>query len=131
RTVVVGKATVQQKKIYNLVLKAQKAGIRKVKAGVDARAVDDTCRRIITKAGYGKNFGHGTGHGIGFYYNPIHTGPHVGSISKDKLLANNVITIEPGVYISGWGGVRIEDDIVVTRTGAKVLNRLPKNLLEL
>ena len=128
RTVVVGKATSRQKKIYNLVLKSQKAGIRKIKAGVTGKAVDDVCRNIITKAGYGKNFGHGTGHGIGFF---VHVGPRISAISEDKLKPNNVITVEPGIYISGWGGVRIEDDVVVTRTGGKVLNKSPKNLLEL
>ncbi len=128
RTVVVGKATPRQKKIYNLVLKAQLAGIKKVKAGVEGRVVDDACRSIITKAGHGKEFGHGTGHGIGFY---VHVGPRVSSVSTDKLKINNVITIEPGIYISGWGGVRIEDDVVVTKSGGRVLNRAPKNLLEL
>ncbi len=128
RTVVVGKATSRQKKIYGIVLKAQKAGIKKVKSGIMASKVDEACRKIITKAGYGKQFGHGTGHGIGFY---VHVGPRVSSISEDKLMPNNVITIEPGIYISGWGGVRIEDDVVVTRTGGRVLNKAPKNLLEL
>lgn len=128
RTVLVGKANSKQKKIYNLVLKANKAGIRKVKAGVAARAVDAACRNIITRAGFGKNFGHGTGHGIGFF---VHVGPRVSPISEDKLKVNNVLTIEPGIYISGWGGVRIEDDVVVTRTGCRVLTAAPKNLLEL
>lgn len=128
RTVVVGKATTRQKKIYNLVLKAQLAGIRKVKSGVMASKVDAACRDIITRAGYGKNFGHGTGHGIGFY---VHVGPRVSGKSQDKLKPNNVITIEPGIYISGWGGVRIEDDVLVTRNGGKVLNSAPKKLLEL
>ncbi|MDF1545544.1 MAG: Xaa-Pro peptidase family protein [bacterium] len=128
RTVVVGKATTRQKKIYGIVLKAQKAGIKKVKAGTMACKVDEACRNIITKAGYGKQFGHGTGHGIGYY---VHVGPRVSSVSGDKLMPNNVITIEPGIYISGWGGVRIEDDVVVTRTGGRVLNKAPKNLLEL
>ena len=131
RTVVVGKASARQKKIYKLVLKAQLAGLHKVKAGVPAKAVDEACRRIITKAGYGKEFGHGTGHGIGFPRDPIHTGPHVSSMSTDVLKLHQVITVEPGIYISGWGGVRIEDDVVVTRTGGKVLNKSPKNLLEL
>ncbi len=131
RTVVIGRATQRQKKIYNLVLKAQKAGVAKVRAGVEAKAIDDTCRRIITRAGYGKNFGHGTGHGIGVYFDPIHSGPRLSMISNDKLKVNNVITIEPGIYISGWGGVRIEDDVVVTKTGHRVLNQAPKNLLEL
>jgi len=128
RTVVVGKATARQKKIYNIVLRSQKAGIRKIKAGVTGKAVDAVCRNIITRAGYGKQFGHGTGHGIGFI---VHHGPSLGTKSTDKLVVNNVITVEPGIYISGWGGVRIEDDVVVTRTGSRVLNKAPKNLLEL
>ncbi|RKX21344.1 MAG: hypothetical protein DRP35_04525 [Candidatus Zixiibacteriota bacterium] len=128
RTVVVGKATPRQKKIYNLVLKAQKAGIKKVKPGVLGKTVDNTCRSIITKAGYGKNFGHGTGHGIGYF---VHIGPRLSSVSGDKLKPNNVITVEPGIYISGWGGVRIEDDVLVTRRGNKVMNKAPKKLLEL
>jgi len=128
RTVLVGKATPRQKKIYNLVLKANRAGIKKVKAGVAAKAVDAACRNIITRAGFGKNFGHGTGHGIGFF---VHVGPRVSNISEDKLKVNNVLTIEPGIYITGWGGVRIEDDVVVTKTGCRVLTAAPKNLLEL
>ncbi|MFZ5980825.1 MAG: M24 family metallopeptidase [Candidatus Zixiibacteriota bacterium] len=128
RTVVVGKATSRQKKIYGIVLRAQLAGIKKVKAGIKAKEVDLTCRQIITKAGYGKNFGHGTGHGIGYF---IHLGPRVSFQSEDKLMVNNVITIEPGIYLSGWGGVRIEDDVVVTRSGCQVLNKAEKNLLEL
>lgn len=128
RTVVVGKATPRHKKIYGIVLKAQLAGIRKVRAGIGGRDVDKVCRDIITKAGYGKEFGHGTGHGIGIF---IHMGPRVSSLSTDKLKPGNVITIEPGIYISGWGGVRIEDDVVVTRSGGVVLNKAPKNLLEL
>ncbi len=128
RTVVVGKATSRQKRIYGIVLKAQEAGIKKVRAGVSGKAVDEVCRKIISKAGFGKQFGHGTGHGIGFY---VHVGPRVSPLSTDVLRANNVVTIEPGIYISGWGGVRIEDDVVVTRSGGRVLNKAPKNLLEL
>lgn len=128
RTIVVGKATVRQKKVYGIVRRAQAAGVRKVRAGIEAKKVDAACRRIITRAGYGKKFGHGTGHGIGFY---IHVGPSLSPLSEDKLMVNNVVTIEPGIYISGWGGVRIEDDVVVTRTGCRVLNKATKNLLEL
>ncbi|MDZ4723626.1 MAG: Xaa-Pro peptidase family protein [candidate division Zixibacteria bacterium] len=128
RTVVLGKATSRQKKIYDTVLRAHLAGIKKVKAGTPAKDVDAACRDIITKAGYGKMFGHGTGHGIGFY---IHTGPRVSSLSKDTLKANNVVTIEPGIYIEGWGGVRIEDDVLVTKSGGQPLNRAEKKLLEL
>jgi Xaa-Pro aminopeptidase len=128
RTVVVGKATARQKRVYDLVLRANRAGIARVKAGVSGKTVDSACRKIITRAGFGKNFGHGTGHGIGFF---VHVGPRLSTISDDKLKVNNVITIEPGVYISGWGGVRIEDDVVVKRTGRQVLTKAPKNLLEL
>jgi Xaa-Pro aminopeptidase len=128
RTVVLGKASPRQKKVYNIVLKAQKAGIRKVKAGVAAVDVDGVCRKIISKAGYGKQFGHGTGHGIGYF---VHLGPRLAPNSKDRLKANQVVTVEPGIYISGWGGVRIEDDVVVTRAGYQVLNKAEKKLLEL
>ncbi len=128
RTVVVGRADAKQKKIYGTVLKAQMAGVRKVKAGVSGKVVDDACRKIITRAGYGKNFGHGTGHGIGFV---VHTGPRVSPLSDDKLKPNNIVTVEPGIYLDGWGGVRIEDDVLVTRTGGTVLNKAEKKLLEL
>ena len=128
RTVVVGKATSRQRKIYNIVLRSQKAGIKAVKAGRECKKVDDACRNIIKRAGYGKNFGHGTGHGIGFY---IHVGPRIGPRSNDKLAVNHIVTIEPGLYIPKWGGVRIEDDVLVTKRGGEVLNRAPKNLLEL
>lgn len=128
RTVVVGKASSRQKKIYNIVLRAQKAGVNKIRAGIAAKQVDKACRDIIAKAGYSKNFGHGTGHGIGYY---VHVGPSLSTKSDDSLAVNQVVTVEPGIYISGWGGVRIEDDVVVTRNGGKVLNKTLKNLLEL
>jgi Xaa-Pro aminopeptidase len=128
RTVVVGKATSRQKKIYDIVLRAQLAAIRKIRAGASGKAIDKAARDLITKSGYGKNFGHGTGHGIGI---EVHTGPGLSPRFDDKLKAGNVITVEPGIYISGWGGVRIEDDVLVTRTGCRVLNRAPKKLLEL
>jgi len=128
RTIVVGSATAKQKKIYNIVLKAQKASITKIKAGVNGRLVDAAGRNIITKAGYGKNFGHGTGHGIGYF---VHVGPNLSPRIDVKLKVNNVVTVEPGIYISGWGGVRIEDDVVVTKTGCQILNKAEKKLLEL
>ena len=128
RTVVVGRATSRQKKVYNTVLKAQLAGIRKIKAGAKAAAVDKAARDVIQRAGWAKKFGHGTGHGIGFV---VHTGPRVSPKSEDKLKVGNVITVEPGVYFDGWGGVRIEDDILVTRSGGQVLNKAEKKLLEL
>jgi len=128
RTVVIGKANAKQKKIYNIVLKAQKAGIRKIISGVEAAKVDAAARKIIDNAGYGKNFGHGLGHGIGLY---VHSAPGLGPKSKDTLKRGMVVTVEPGIYIPKWGGVRIEDDVVVTTRGGRILNSSPKNLLEL
>ncbi len=128
RTIVVGKPTKRQKRIYDIVLRAQKTAIKKVKAGVTGKAVDTAARNVIKRAGYGREFGHGTGHGIGFF---VHVGPRVSQKSTDTLEVNNVVTIEPGIYISGWGGVRIEDDVVVTKSSCKVLNKALKNLLEL
>lgn len=127
RTVVVGKATARQKQVYGIVLKAQLAAIRKMRPGASGKAVDKAARDIITAAGFGKNFGHGTGHGIGI---EVHTGPGLSPRLDPKLKAGNVITVEPGIYISGWGGVRIEDDVLVTKTGCRVMNRAPKKLLE-
>ncbi|HSH00008.1 MAG TPA: aminopeptidase P family protein [candidate division Zixibacteria bacterium] len=128
RTVVVGKASARQKKIYSLVLKAQKAAISRIKSGRPAAEVDKAARAVISKAGHGKRFGHGTGHGIGYY---VHVGPRVAETSQDILRSGMVITIEPGVYIPDWGGVRIEDDVVVTANGGRILNKSPKDLLEL
>ncbi|MEZ5358762.1 MAG: aminopeptidase P family protein [Candidatus Zixiibacteriota bacterium] len=128
RTVVLGKANARQKKVYEIVRKAQEAGVKKVKAGISGKVVDDACRSIITKAGFGKNFGHGTGHGIGL---EVHSGPRLSPISDDILKPGMVVTVEPGIYISGWGGVRIEDDVVVRPSGCTVLNKAPKKLLEI
>ncbi|MEW6014257.1 MAG: Xaa-Pro peptidase family protein [Candidatus Zixiibacteriota bacterium] len=128
RTVVVGKASDRQRKVYNIVLRAQLAAIKKVRHGVEGKMVDKVARDIINKAGFGKNFGHGLGHGLGVY---IHSKPNVGPRSTDTLKSGMVITIEPGIYISGWGGVRIEDDVLVTTRGGRVMTRSPKNLFEL
>jgi Xaa-Pro aminopeptidase len=78
---------------------------------------------VIAKAGWGKNFGHGLGHGIGL---EIHEGPRISRNSKVVLKAGMVVTVEPGVYLPGWGGIRIEDDVLVTRTGHEVLSSLPR-----
>ena len=99
-----------------------------MKPGVMGKVVDAAARTLITKAGYGKNFGHGTGHGIGVI---VHSGPRLSPISEDKMKVGNIVTVEPGIYISGWGGVRIEDDILVTRSGHRIMNQAPKKLLEL
>ena len=114
-------------KVYNTVLKAQVAAIKKIRPGVTLKAVDAAARNVIEKAGFGKQFGHGTGHGFGL---EIHETPFISPIHQGKLEANMVVTVEPGIYIEGWGGVRIEDDILVTRDGHEVLSDLPKQLEE-
>jgi len=128
RTIVVGKATPRQKKIYHLVLTAQQAGCRYARAGLTGKEVDGKVRRIIEKAGYGKYFGHGLGHGIGTV---VHDAPAISTLSETVLKPNMVVTIEPGVYLPGWGGVRIEDDVVIKRNSCEILNRAEKNLIEL
>ena len=128
RTVVIGKANARQKKIYNIVARAQMAAIKKVKSGLKGSEVDAVARKIITQAGFGKNFGHGTGHGLSL---EVHARPAVSPRGTEVLKPNMVVTIEPGIYIAGWGGVRIEDDVVVRSQGCTVLNKATKKLLEL
>jgi len=128
RTVVVGKPTERQKKMYNLVRRAQKAAINRMRAGATGIAVDRAARNIIERAGYGKNFGHGLGHGLGLQ---VHEGPGLSTRSTDTLVANMVVTVEPGVYFKGWGGVRIEDDVVVTPRGVKILTQSDRALIRL
>ncbi len=126
RTVVIGKPTDKHREIYELVKKAQQAGIDAAQAGVTCKAVDDATRDIIVDAGYGDKFIHSTGHGIGL---EIHTFPRLSQQSEEILKEHNVVTIEPGVYLTGWGGVRIEDDIVVKKEGNEVLNKTSKELI--
>ncbi len=128
RTVVLGKATSKQKKIYEIVLGAQKKACRSVKPGIACSRLDAVAREEIMKAGYGDNFGHGLGHGIGM---AVHDQPVLNPRSSDTLREGMVITIEPGVYIPNWGGVRIEDDVLVTSSGGQVLSKSPKDLLEI
>lgn len=125
RTICVGRPTAKQREIHALVLEAQTAAIRSVRPGVHCKSIDDAARTIIQKAGHGKHFGHGTGHGIGLM---VHEGPSVSRLSKDRLEKDMVFSVEPGVYVPGWGGVRIEDLVLVTETGVKVLTTLPREL---
>lgn len=128
RTVVLGKATARQKEIYGVVLGAQKKACRSVKPGLACSRLDAVAREDIMKAGYGDNFGHGLGHGIGMV---VHDQPVLNPRSSDTLREGMVITIEPGIYIPNWGGVRIEDDVLVTSSGGQILSKSPKDLLEL
>ncbi|MFH1891423.1 MAG: aminopeptidase P family protein [Candidatus Zixiibacteriota bacterium] len=128
RTVVIGKATTRQKRIYDIVAKAQLKAISVAKAGISCQKVDAAARKVIYKAGYGKKFGHGLGHGIGLV---VHELPRLSPEANGILQPGHVVTIEPGIYIPNWGGVRIEDDVVIRRNGCTVLNKAPKELIEL
>jgi Xaa-Pro aminopeptidase len=125
RTVCIGRPSAKQREIHGIVLRAQAAAIQSVRVGVSCKVVDDAAREVIKCAGYGRFFGHGTGHGIGLM---VHEGPSVSPLSRDTIKTNMVFTVEPGVYIPGWGGVRIEDMVQVTQTGTKVLTSLPRDL---
>ncbi|MEE9190053.1 MAG: aminopeptidase P family protein [Candidatus Neomarinimicrobiota bacterium] len=126
RTVVVGEITGKHRQIYELVRRAQQAGCDSARAGMTCKELDAVTRNIITDAGYGDQYIHSTGHGIGL---EIHTLPKVSQLSEDTLVANQVVTIEPGIYLPGWGGVRIEDDIIINDDGCEILNKTGKELV--
>lgn len=128
RMVAVGKPSKQSQASYDLVLKAQQAAVRKVRAGVTGRVVDAAARDVITAGGYGERFIHTTGHGIG---RMIHQYPRISPRRGGgrRLKAGEVITIEPGIYLPGKFGVRIEDMVLVTETGCKNLTKSPKRLV--
>jgi Xaa-Pro aminopeptidase len=111
--------------VHDVVLRAQEAAIRAVRPGVAAQELDAAARGVIAAAGYGECFGHGLGHGLGL---EIHEGPFLRPNSPTPIQAGMVFTIEPGVYLNGWGGVRIEDDVLVTPDGCEVLTRVPRDL---
>jgi Xaa-Pro aminopeptidase len=120
RTVVLGKMDGRTREIFRLVRRAQKEGIKRVRAGVTGVEVDKAARQIISAAGYGKNFGHGLGHGVGL---AVHEAPALSRRYKKKLKAGMVVTVEPGIYLPGWGGVRLENMVAVTDEGCEILNR--------
>ncbi len=115
-----GKATEEYKKIYSTVAGSQKAGLAKVRAGVKARDVDAACRNYISDAGYGQYFIHGTGHGVGL---EIHEFPRLNTTFEAVLRAGMAVTVEPGIYLHGKFGVRIEDSVLVTKTGCEILTK--------
>ncbi len=126
RSWVIGDATDQQREIYSLVATSQRAGLDAVAAGVGARAIDTACRDVFVDAGYGDWYLHGTGHGVGL---DIHEPPFHSQITDDTVGANHVVTVEPGLYSGGFGGFRIEDLVLVTDTGHRVLTHSPKREL--
>ncbi|MGN6370825.1 MAG: M24 family metallopeptidase [Phycisphaerae bacterium] len=120
-----GHVAPQMREIYKVVLEAQLAAIASIKPGAHGKKVDKAARDVITRAGYGEKFGHGTGHGLG---RDIHESISLSKLSTTVLEPGMVVTVEPGIYLPGIGGVRIEDDVLVTRTGHRVLSSLPKDL---
>lgn len=128
RVIVTGKAPSRLHKIHKIVQRAQEAAIKSIRPGKTCEQIDAVARDIIEKAGFGKQFGHGLGHGIGLN---IHEAPRLAKNEKPELKPGMVVTVEPGIYFPNWGGVRIEDDVLVTRDGHEVLTNVPKDLQQL
>ena len=126
RTVALGFVSEEMDKVYKTVLKAQLAGIAATKAGVAGRDIDGTARKVIADAGYGDYFGHGYGHSLGIL---IHEAPNANTRNDQPMPAGAVVSAEPGIYLPGKFGVRIEDVTVITETGCEVLTKSPKNLI--
>lgn len=128
RTVVLGRADAQQKKIYNTVLQAQQTALQYIRSGVKCKDVDAVARKVIADAGYGSYFGHGLGHSVGLF---IHESPACNTRDETILQTNMLQTVEPGIYIPDFGGVRIEDLVVIQPDGCRNLTSSPKQLIEL
>ena len=122
-----GKPDKKTVEIFRLVRKAQLAGQKKIKAGITAREADMAARQIIQQAGYGPNFGHSLGHGVGL---AVHEAPSLNKRKRNKLRPGMVVTVEPGIYIPGWGGVRLENMVVVNKNSCTLLNQ-DKTFLDL
>jgi Xaa-Pro aminopeptidase len=125
RTFAVGEPGSGAREVYEVVLRAQQAALDALKAGIGGEALDDVARVVIEEAGHGERFGHGLGHGVGL---EVHEAPRVSKRSEDVLEAGEVVTIEPGVYLPGELGIRIEDLVVVTENGHENMSGLPKEL---
>src|SRR5699024_5619331 len=126
RTIAVGEPNDDLKQIYSIVYDALEIGINSIKAGSFCQAIDKKVRDFITEKGFGKQFRHGTGHAIGI---EVHESSYFSVKSEDVLKENMVMTVEPGIYLPGIGGVRIEDDILVKKNGSKVLTHANKELI--
>ncbi|MDD6798728.1 MAG: aminopeptidase P family protein [Clostridia bacterium] len=128
RTIVIGKADEKQKEIYNIVLRANLEAEQMLRAGLRGCDVDKAARDIIAEKGYGKCFGHGLGHSVGLF---IHESPRLSPNDSTVLLPGMIETVEPGIYVPGFGGVRIEDMVIVTQDGHENLSHSPKELIEI
>jgi len=127
RTVAVGDISDKEYKVYEIVERAQREAIRKMKAGMTGREADEIARNIIIEAGFGSNFGHSLGHGLGI---EVHEAPAVSPTNTDILPGGSVVTVEPGIYLPGEFGVRIEDDVLLTGNGALLLSK-QNNLIKI
>ena len=127
RTFGLGSISKEAKKVYQIVQESQAAGLEAIKPNVSCKSVDDSCRKVIKKKGYGKYFIHSTGHGIGL---EVHEFPNLGPSSKATLARNMAVTVEPGIYIPRKFGVRIEDSIIVGNR-AEVMHKFTKDLVVL
>ncbi len=128
RTFAIGSVTEEQEKVYNLVFEAQAQSLAAVRPGRTGKQVDAVSRDIISAAGHGEHYGHGLGHAVGL---AVHEGPRLAPTGDRQLEPGMVVTVEPGVYVTGWGGVRIEDLVVVRPDGCEVLSQFPKKLMVL
>ncbi|MGI5898606.1 MAG: M24 family metallopeptidase [Christensenellales bacterium] len=128
RTIAVGGIDPELEKIYNIVLEANLKGLAAVKAGTMCKDVDAAAREHIASCGYGRNFGHSTGHGVGL---EIHEAPRLSAASEQVLKSGMIVTVEPGIYLPGKGGVRIEDLVLVTEEGCEILSKSTKQLITL
>lgn len=128
RTVALGEASAKHREIYEIVLEAQLHALEHIRPGITGHEADALTRDIITRYGYGEYFGHSTGHGLGM---EVHETIYLAQNSKTILKPGMVVTVEPGIYLPGIGGVRIEDDIVITENGIKILTHTPKDYLVL
>ncbi len=126
RTFATGELPDELRRAYDVCLEAQLKGVDAARSGIEARVADAAARGVIEQAGFGENFGHGLGHGVGI---DVHEAPRVAATSTDSLVANNVVTIEPGIYLEDTGGIRIEDLVIVTDGEPEVLSNFPKELL--
>jgi Xaa-Pro aminopeptidase len=128
RTFVIGRASDEQREIYDVVRAANERAVRSVHAGMSGRDADGLARGYIEDRGFGEFFGHSLGHGIGL---EVHEAPRLARSADGPLVEGAVVTVEPGIYRPGWGGVRIEDDVHLSAAGAQVLTRFPRELMEI
>jgi len=128
RTVALGKVSSEIRNIHHIVCAAQRKAVESIQIGLNAKTLDEIARTYIDENGYGNFFGHALGHGLGM---EVHGLPRISPRSSDRLRQGNVITIEPGIYVEGLGGVRIEDVVAISEVGTEILTRSTKELLTL